>query len=432
MREVLRKPIMQNVRLTCLQTDKFKTGVFSVTMLTELTKDNVSKNALLPYVLRRGTARHNNIESIAATLDDLYGARIEPVVRKKGEVQCVGFYADFPDDYFLPGKAPVLEKVIDLTAEMLMAPATKSGLLLNEYVSGEKQQLLDEIRSVLNNKGAYAVARLTELMCSKENYGLDRLGKESFIKKITASALTKHYRKLIASAPLELFYCGSADPQRVESAVLTSFASLPRSGAADIPQTKIVTEPAKTEMRIFEDKMDVTQGKLAIGFRMGESMMRPDYPAILVFNAIFGGSATSKLFANVRERLSLCYYANSSVDKHKGVMIVSSGIEFDKYKAAEDEIFAQLEAVKNGDISDGELASAKKTVINALKTSMDSLSALESLYLDNCIADIQFSPEIMAGLVDAVTKEDVVKIASGIKADSVYFLTGNGGIKNEN
>ncbi len=417
---------MQNVRLTCLQTDKFKTGVFSATLLTELDRENVSKNALIPYVLRRGTARYTGLESIAAALDDMYGAQIEPVVRKKGEVQCIGFYADFPDDYFLPGKEAVLEKAIGLTGEMLIAPATKSGILLNEYVSGEKERLADEIRAASNDKGRYAKKRLIELMCSRERYGLDKLGKENLVEKITAQALTKHYRKILQSAPLELFYCGSASPDRVERAVEEAFAGLSRSGDIAFPVTDVVIEPIKAETRQFEEEMDVGQGKLVIGFRMGENMLAPDYPAMMVFNALYGGAPTSKLFKNVRERLSLCYYASSQIDRHKGIMTVSSGIEFAKFDAARDEIFAQLEEIKNGDVSEEELQSAKKTVINSLRSAMDQPVALEGMYLDNVISDIQLSPEIMAGLADDVTKDDVVEIASKIKADSVYFLTGKG------
>ena len=147
---------------------------------------------------------------------------------------------------------------------------------------------------------------------------------------------------------------------------------------------------------------------------------------MMVFNALYGGAPTSKLFKNVRERLSLCYYASSQIDRHKGIMTVSSGIEFAKFDAARDEIFAQLEEIKNGDVSEEELQSAKKTVINSLRSAMDQPVALEGMYLDNVISDIQLSPEIMAGLADDVTKDDVVEIASKIKADSVYFLTGKG------
>lgn len=431
-KEVIRKPIMQNLNLTCLQTDKFKTGVFSVMLLSELNKENASKNALLPYVLRRGTARYNDMKSISAALDLMYGARIEPVIRKMGEVQAIGFYADFPDDYFIPGNEHILERVVDLAGEMLIAPTTKSGMLLNEYVTGEKEHLTDEINAILNDKRAYANMRLTELMCARESYGVGRLGKASSVRRITASALTKHYRKLLKQAPVEIFYCGSAAPERVESAVAASFASLPRSGMMEIPETNVVTEPEKQQIRIFEEKMDVTQGKLSIGFRLGDNMLSPNYPAIMVFNALYGASPTSKLFENVREKLSLCYYASSSVDKYKGIMTVSAGIEPEKFEVAKNEIFAQLEAVKGGKVDENELESAKKTVINSLRSAMDQPEALENIYLGNAVLDIQLSPDIAAGLADNVTKEDVIKIASGITADSIYFLTMNGGNKDEN
>ena len=154
-------------------------------------------------------------------------------------------------------------------------------------------------------------------------------------------------------------------------------------------------------------------------------MLSPNYAALMVFNAVYGGSVTSKLFLNVRERLSLCYYASSTIEKHKGIMAVYSGVEFDKFEQAREEILAQLDAVRRGDISDWELVSAKRAVITSVKSTMDKPTGLEDLYFDQAIAAIKYTPDELAALCDGVTALEVADIASGIQLDSIYYLTGN-------
>ncbi|MGI5935740.1 MAG: EF-P 5-aminopentanol modification-associated protein YfmF [Oscillospiraceae bacterium] len=422
--EAVRKEIMPFVELTCLRTDKFKTGCLSINLLTRLCRENASKNALIPHVLRRGSTGHPDMESISAALDELYGARIEPVVRKKGEVQAVGFFADFADDAFVPGGERVLEKVAALMGELLLSPNTRGGLFLPAYVDSEREKLLERLRARINDKRSYAVQRLFELMCFGEDYATDRMGTEEEAESINYQKLTRHYKQLLQSAPIEVFYCGSADPLRVERAVKSALVTLLRGEPDDDIGTDIRINTVEENPRYFTEELSVTQGKLAVGFRLGECMYNPNMAAIRVFNAVYGGSVTSKLFMNVRERLSLCYYASSAIDRHKGLMVVSSGIEFDKYDAALSEIFAQLDAVKRGDITDEELVAARKAVATELRSAMDTPGALEDFWLSQNIDGLDYGPEELAALAEIVTRDEVVEVAKGVECDAVYFLRG--------
>jgi predicted Zn-dependent peptidase len=424
MQEAIRKQIMPDTNLTCVRTDKFKTCCLSLSLITRLDKDVASKNALLPRVLLRGTASHPDMESINSTLDGLYGARILPMVRKKGEKHCVGFLADFVDDDFVAPGENILEKTAALLGEMLLAPNTHGGLLLSDYVESEKKNLIDDIRAGINDKRSYSIDRLFELMCSAEPFGLSKLGDEKNAEAITAASLTKHYRSLVASSQLEIFYCGAHDPARVETALRNSLESLPRAGRAEEIVTDVKLEAAAKEPRSFTDKFDVGQGKLSLGFRLGKTMLSPNYAALMVFNAVYGGSVTSKLFLNVREKLSLCYYASSFVEKHKGVMAVYSGVEFSKFDEAKNEILAQLDAVRRGDISDWELLSAKRAVITSLKSTMDKPTGIEDLFFDQAISSVKMTPDELAALADAVTAQEVADIAAAIELDTIYYLTG--------
>lgn len=422
--DIKRKEIIPGVWLSCLQTDKFKSDCLSLSLLTQLERDSVSKNALIPRVLSRGTTFHPDMDSIAASCDELYGAKILPVVRKKGEVLALGFYAGFIADRFAPHGEKLLEGVCSLLGEMLLQPATRGGLFLKAYVESEKEKLLEDIRARINDKGSYAPFRLIEEMCAYEDYGCDDMGSERDVENISYVDLTKHYRSLLQESPIEIFYCGSAPIQRVEYALTDALMTLPRGEINYDIGTDIRMNAVTAQPRYFEEQLDVTQGKLEMGFRLGECMEDPDFAAIRVFNALYGGSVTGKLFMNVREKLSLCYYASSATDRLKGIMLVSSGIEFDKFEVAKAEILAQLEAIRQGVFTDQELLYAKKYVCSGLVSMTDSPGALEEFYLTQTLTGLDYGPEVYAALCEEVTREDVIAVAGSIELDSIYFLRG--------
>jgi len=414
-------------KLTCIGTDKFKTGCMSVNLIIPLSRETAAKGALLPSVLRRGSAVYPDMEKIAEATDELYGARIEPIVRKKGELQSIGFYADFIDDDYVPAGETVLERVTELLGELLLRPKQRAGTFLTDYVESERSNLVDRIRAAINDKRSYANSALLRNMCAGEAFGVDRLGDEETAAAITPQALSKFYRSVLETARVEVFYCGHADTKRVELAVRNMLGGLPRPEKKPAETTtNILLAPPSAEPREFREALDVSQGKLALGFRMGKTMLEPDYPALSVFNAAFGGSVTSKLFLNVRERLSLCYYASSTIERHKGVMVVSSGVEFKNFETARTEILAQLDAIRNGELSDWEFVSAKRAVLTAQLATLDRPAGLEEAVFDLNIAGIPYTPEELATLADTVSREKVIEIANSIELDSVYYLEGKG------
>jgi len=414
--------IKPGVSLTCINIDKFKSGCITVNILCELKRDTASINALLPRVLRLGSANHPDMESISAALDDLYGVRIEPIVRKKGEVQCIGFYADFPDDRYIPES--VLEQAVCLVGELLLMPYKQNGVLSNDYTQSEKSNLIDDIRAAINDKRGYAIDRLLEEMCSGEAFGISKLGSEKSALEITNIKLTDQYNEIIKHARIEIFYCGAADTERVRKAIGSAFNTLADRPGVEIPKTSLVYDPPTDTPRRFSEILDVSQGKLTIGFRMGAAMEDPDYSAFMLLNAIYGGCVSSKLFLNVRERLALCYYASSMLDKHKGIMLVSSGVDFSKFDLALDEILAQLNDIRNGEISEWEFTSAKRSIITSVKSALDRPGGLEELYFDSIISNIHYDPVELSDMVEETTIERVVKVASGIKTDSIFLLYG--------
>lgn len=418
---VCRIKLADGVHLTYLPGRKFKTSLLSAQFVVPLREDTASAYALLCAVLRRGTVTYPDMGAMAAQLDRLYGASIDYTVRKKGENQCIGFVASMIDDSFAPGGEKLLEPVAALLGEVICDPATERGRFVPGYFESEKNNLLDAIRSLINDKRDYADRRLMEELCAGEPYGISRLGSEAMAEKLQPKKLYAQYRELISTARLELFYSGSADIRRVESALQSAFAALPRKTIRDRAPTYLHT--AREEVRFVTDAMDVTQGKLGMGFACESN----DHMALLMGNTLFGGSSNSKLFLNVREKLSLCYYASSVYHRQKGLITVSSGIEFENYQRAYDEIMAQLAAVQQGQLEDWELQGARSTLLNAYASMGDSQGKLENFYLGQAATGNEETPESLAREIRAMKPQRIYDAMSTVKLDTVYFLKGKEG-----
>ena len=416
--EVTRTKLAEGVYLTYLPAQKFKTSLLSAQFVTPLREETASAYALLPSVLRRGTVSCPDMGSLSARLDELYGARIETTVRKKGENQCVGFVASLIDDSFAPGGEKLLEPVAELLGELICDPVTERGRFVPSYFESEKTNLLDAIRSLVNDKRDYADSRLLREMCAGEPYGIPRLGGEAGAESVQPKQLYALYQELISTARLELIYSGSAPQRRVEQALLSALAALPRDQVRDIALYR--PHPARQEVLRVVESLDVTQGKLGMGFACGSD----DYAAMMVGNTLFGGSSNSKLFMNVREKLSLCYYASSLYHRQKRLITVSSGIEFQNFQRAYDEILAQLEAVKNGKLEDWEMEGAQSTLLNAYASMEDSQGKLENFYLGQAATGQSETPEELADQVREVTGERVHRAMETVRLDTVYFLRG--------
>ncbi len=416
--KITRTKLAEGVYLTHLPARKFKTSLLSAQFVTPLRQETAPSYALLPAVLRRGTVSCPDMGSLSARLDKLYGARIDYTVRKKGENQCVGFVASLIDDSFAPGGEKLLEPVADLLGELVCDPATERGRFVPAYFDSEKTNLIDAIRSLINDKRDYADARLLREMCAGEPYGIPRLGDEQGVEKLQPKKLYAQYGQLIGTSQLELFYSGSADRRRVEQALLSAFATLPRDAIRETGAAK--DHPARQEVLNVTEELDVTQGKLGMGFSCGSA----DTAALLMGNTLFGGSSNSKLFLNVREKLSLCYYASSLYHRQKGIITVSSGIEFENYQKAYDEILAQLAAVQNGELEDWELEGARSTLLNAYASMGDSQGKMENFYLGQAATGQSETPEDLAEQVRNVTPERIFEAMKTVKLDTVYFLRG--------
>ena len=415
-----RTEILPGVYLTAVQSDKFKTGCFSLNLLRPMKKEEAAANALIPSVLLRGSETCPDIASISAKLDELYGASVGTLVRKKGEVQLVGFYCDYVQDEYVD--EPVFAPLMAFLAELLLNPRLENGAFPEAVVDSEKLNLENAMLSRINDKRTYAASQLIRTMCAGQPYGIPRIGEPDDLKNITAKSLYAHYRDLLATSRVELFYMGSLSPAAVTKVLQTVLAELPRAevfvpvGTTPAPAARPVQE--KTE------RLDVTQGKLSLGFFTDITAKDPRYPALVLAATVFGGGATSKLFTNVREKMSLCYYASASFEKFKGVLSVSSGVEFSKLETAKTEILRQLEACKAGDITDDELESARGYLVSDLKIAMDSPGRLDDYYMGQILLEQDGTMQDLTSAIARVTKQEAAEAIQALRLDTIYALEG--------
>ena len=412
--------LLPGITLRCCQDTRFKQGSLSFQLIRPMCREESALNALLPSVLLRGTRPHPDLRSITGHLDTLYGASVSTLVRRVGDCQTVGLYCGFMDDRFaLPGDR-VLAPMTAFLEELLLDTLTADGAFLPEIVESEKKNLIATIESDLNDKRTYSMTRLLKLMCREDSFGLPRLGEKAQVAAIGPEALYGHYRKILRESEIHIFYVGSASADTV--------ASLLRPLAKRLGE-RYVNQSAQTPFCGGEgshtvEQLDVTQGKLCLGFTTPITNRSPEFPAMQLLNSVFGTGMTSKLFMNVREKLSLCYSVGSGYYGTKGIVTVAAGIDFDKEQQTREEILRQLAACQSGEITAAELNAAKAAVLSSLRATHDSPGAIEGYHATAALSGLGMTPAEYMAAVETVTLEQLVAAANTLQLHSSYFLKG--------
>lgn len=412
--------VNDNITMRYIPMEKLKTTTVGVYIHRKLTAEEASLNALLPYVLKSGCGLCRSTGEIARYLENLYGADLGAGILKKGEDQIIYFDAETISDKYTPGGEKLLKDLLKLLISMIFDPVCENGCFKKAFVDLEKKNAVDRIESVINDKRTYAQIRCTEEMCKGEPFALSKLGTVDGINKITPESLYAHYKKIITGSHIDIFVCGDADVNTVIDELKQTALPFEK---AELPVSALCKKGGG--VKAITERLEVTQGKLCMGFKTGVSGSDKDYAALVVANSIFGSGAHSKLFNNVREKLSLCYYASSAIDMFKGLMLVNAGIEFENYQKAYDEILVQLEAVKKGDISDFEFESAVNALENSYRSAYDDPRFMQNLQLGENLIGTDYSVADRIEMIKSVTKDDVVAVMSKTELDTVYFLTGS-------
>lgn len=414
---MLKKEIKKGINLYMIKDSKFKSFRACVLIHRPLTKEEVSLNTLLAATVRMQSKNYPDFSKISEEMENLYGAELIARASKYGERQIIKLGVQSVSDSAL-GKEGNFKKAMELLYDIAFFAGNGSGFS-EDIVSVEKKNIIDAIHAEKNDKRGYSVLRLQEEMCKDEPYGINPLGYIEDIEKADCETLYSHYRKILAESRIDIIFSGNFDENEAEKTACL-FANELGERQGIVIKEQIL--PAREEVKSVTEKMDVTQGKLCMGWRTGENTSTDNYPATIVYNSIFGGSAVSKLFNNVREKLSLCYYVGSSIDRLKEIMIVRSGVEFENFGKAYDEIMVQQDAMIKGDFSDEDIEFAKKQLTTAYESNLDSIGAMAEYYTMQILLGTDVSIEEMTKKIEKVTREEIIEAAKGMKLDTVYYI----------
>ena len=412
--------IQPGIFLRCCQDTRFKTNCLSLQIVRPLSRDEASANALISAVLLRGTERYPDLRDITLHLDDLYGASVGSLVRRVGDYQTTGFYCSFTEERFAAAGDEILRPMVEFVGELLNNPKLKDGAFDPDFVEGEKRNLLASIEAQKNDKRSYAAAQLNRYMLAEDPAGVPRLGEPEQVRALEPAGLYEHYRKILSQSRIDLFYVGSQNPAAIAELLKPIFADIERN-YVNLPEQTAFRDCGGSR---HTEQMEVAQGKLQMGFVIDSTINSPDFVPMQVLNTVFGGGMTSKLFMNIREKMSLCYDIGSSYVGSKGILTVGAGMDCDMAETVEQEILCQLEQCRRGEITQEELDSAKQSLISSLRAVPDSPSSIENYFSTAALSGLTLTLEEYRQQVEQVCVPQLAELAKRLELHSVFLLKG--------
>lgn len=413
--------IKKGIKLHTIKTEKFKTNLIAIMLTTKLNRENVTKNALIPAVLRRGTKNLTTQEEINRKLEEMYGASLDCGLDKTGDNQVLKFYIETVNDEFLPQEAEnMLKTSLEKIFEFVFNPYLENGCFKKEYVEQEKENIKQIIDGKIDNKARYSLDRCIEEMYKDKPYGLYKYGYVEDMKNINEKNLYEYYQQLINECKIDIFVSGIID-EETENIIKNNENIIKlKDREPQYNEPEIIAKRTEKENDV-QESMDVTQGKLIIGMDLDidDDNLRFD---VMIYNSIFGGSANSKLFQNVREKASLAYTASSSYYRLKNNIFINCGIEIKNYEKALEIIKQQIEDMKKGDFTDEEVENAKKGIIASIKTIDDEQDTEITYFFSQELSKSKCNIEQYMQKISEVTTDKVVDVANKVSINTVYFL----------
>lgn len=418
--------LFNGIKVHLINTDKFKTDLIGVFVITDLNRENVTKNALIPAMLKRGTNNLPTMKDINIELEKMYGSILDCGIETIGEKHSLQFYSRSLSNRYITENEDLLDKSINLICDLILEPRLENGVFLKDYLNQEKETLRELIESKINDKGSYAVIRCIENMCESEPFSLFKFGYVEDLNNISSEDLYKHYFKVLEEAKIEIYVSGFFNEDKVIDLFRNRFSKI---GQRKYDNKNIEWKlPGKQgiELKKVIEKFDVTQGKLVMGLNVNVRPFDGNLEKIMVYNVILGGSPNSKLFQNIREKESLAYTTRSLYLKHKGILLISAGIDVENFDKALNAINIQLEDMKKGNFTEDDIKNAIIVIKNLYKSFNDEQSQLINLYMSQEMLGAKNGIEEIINNVKGVSKKDIIDVANSISLDTIYFMTNRG------
>ena len=418
-----------SITVRSIQTDKFKTGALAVLVRTPDKKYSSPYSLILCELLRNATKKYPTKASIARRLDELYAASVGIKAMREGNWRVFAFSAEILDEKYTTDQTDILGGMGEMLSQFMLSPfLDEEGLFPEKTFEQEKKRVATYLRSIINNPARYASMRLSDMIYRDDSEHLDLEGLIEAVEKCDRASLVEFYKENVTSYPIEIFYMGTLSHEDIEKRMLEYFGEHRASSEKEAEKEMIKNRPLfsfeERESKIKEESMPVNQGRLALAYRTGICPDSDDFYAAVLMNEILGGGASSKLFMNVREKMSLCYSCSSTYEMDMGLIRISSGIDPKNREIAENAIKAEFENIKNGVVSEYEFVSAQKAIENSYREIYDNPFDIFAFYSARESLGVRCTIDECRERFKKVNIDDVVRVAQGSKLDSVYFLNG--------
>lgn len=407
-------------RVLNIKTDMFKTASLTLNILMPI-EMNTAENTVLSSFLVHSTKDLNTLSKLNAKLEELYGAMLSGNISKFGESYKLQFSIGCIDDRLSLDGESVITQSLDLLLSAVFNPLADDSGFSQKQLETEIRLAVEDIESEINDKRSYALTRMLEIMCEDEPYGITRAEILENVKKVTSKSLLSAWKDLLLKGTVQLNVIGNIDKSVCEQKICAAFDSLTKR--EPVSEQTVFVEEAE-DITEKTEELDMNQSKLVIGFRTGMKNENDNFYAERIMTDVFGGGPYSRLFMNVREKLSLCYYCSARLLRQKGILVIQSGIEKENKQKVIDEIYRQLEIMKNGEFSDEDFDASKRAICDAYKGFNDTPDGLDVYYGMQLSGEI-VTPQQAIEEFMKVTKEDVTKAAKKLTVDTIYMLSGN-------
>lgn len=413
-----RRKIADGVYFSSITDKRYKKNLISVAFSTQLSKDTATENVIVPVLLTKCNSKLPTYKAFNNKMSRLYASGIGGTAGRQYDLQTISFGAYYLDDIYALSGEKMTGIMTDILIDCLTSPVTENGVFSEKFVELEKKTVIDNIETAINDKRSYAIERAMKTICKGEPASVCSYGTVEKAKLITPDSAYKAYRRMLETMPCEIICTGCSDFDGVAEKFAAAFE---KAGRHDIENTTIALSPVKTQTEEVTERLTVNQSKLVLGFKSHSD----DDAALVLLQKIFGGTTSSKLFRNVREKMSLCYYCSAARNDLKGIMLVNSGVENENIEKTKEAVIDQLEEIKNGNFTNEDINFAEMAIKNDFKSVADSAGNVSNWYFDCIRKNDIVTPEEKLGRYLGVSKERIIAAAKSMVLDSVYVLTGN-------
>lgn len=413
-----RRKIADGVYFSSITDKRYKKNLISVAFSTQLSEDTATENVIVPVLLTKCNSKLPTYKAFNNKMSRLYASGIGGTAGRQYDLQTISFGAYYLDDIYALSGEKMTGIMTDILIDCLTSPVTENGVFSEKFVELEKKTVIDNIETAINDKRSYAIERAMKTICKGEPASVCSYGTVEKAKLITPDSAYKAYRRMLETMPCEIICTGCSDFDGVAEKFAAAFEKI---GRHDIENTTIALSPVKTQTEEVTERLTVNQSKLVLGFKSHSD----DDAALVLLQKIFGGTTSSKLFRNVREKMSLCYYCSAARNDLKGIMLVNSGVENENIEKTKEAVIDQLEEIKNGNFTNEDINFAEMAIKNDFKSVADSAGNVSNWYFDCIRKNDIVTPEEKLGRYLGISKERIIAAAKSMVLDSVYVLTGN-------